>query len=146
MAALQSQRKRIESIEDQLQSSVSDNIALLQELKETKGELSVSNEKNAEAELQLAIVTGRNEALATNIKETTLRPQDVKESNFASPRKSKSLMINASGSTARASPDAGTPSSVRSSSSAILPNFAKFDNLKQKYRRKNRDSMKSNDK
>jgi len=183
------QQKETESIENQVNSSVSnkdtllrelEKTALLKELKKTKETLSnsekkhakaemqlvallsqqkpvlkktnealsLSKEKNATAEKQLARIVGtkqgksiqemkRDEALADKRQLATQQPQDVKEINFTTPTKANSLVIDTSANESHASSEkVETPSSARSSSSAVLHNFSKFDSIKQRYRKK----------
>jgi len=76
------------------------------------------------------------------------QPQDAKEKNYATPTKSTSLVIDTSANESNGSSEkVQTPSSARSSSSAVLPTFSKLQRwrIEKGNRKKFRESPKAVD-
>ena len=129
---VQSQEVQTESIKDQLNS-------LPIELEKTKEALSLSEEKNAKAEkISFQENKTKRTKTLTNTKQllATQQPQDMKETPPTTPHKETYFAVDTSVETVT------TPLSARS---AVLPNFSKFDDLKQRYRNKFRNSLKTGD-
>merc|ERR1712086_545970 len=132
---LHSQQVQTESIKGELNS-------LLLELEKTKEALSLSEERNAKAEKQLAQICGRKLEFSILDSKQIGVAQDTKGTPPTTPHRGTYPAMN----TPNASSDmVTTPSSVRSSPPTVLPNFSKFDDLKQRYRKKFRNSSKKGD-
>ncbi|KAL7541604.1 hypothetical protein ACHAWF_006978 [Thalassiosira exigua] len=70
-------------------------------------------------------------------------PQDMNRIGSSAPRGVSSLIVDTSGNERSVSPESVTPLSARSSSSAIVASFSKFDNIKHRYLKKMRESPKA---
>ena len=137
LGRLSSSETKIRASLERVQSSMQES--LVREFEQAKEARSISEETLKEAETQMAEIPSKQ-------MQTDSIEEEIPERHESAPQDevygAHSLAIDTSCGETPPSSEC-TPTSARSSSSSVIPTFAKFDSLKQRYLKKLRESPRS---